>query len=41
MLPPLTLLPPPLSPGSPPVAGIDLEVDYETEIKPFLGRCLV
>lgn len=41
ILPPMTALPPPLGPGSSPVAGIDLQVDYETEVKPFLGRCLV
>lgn len=41
MLPPMTQLAPPLGPGSAPVAGIDLNVDYELEIRPFLGRCLV
>ena len=40
-LPALTQLPPPVGPTSPPAAGVDLDVDYEAEIRPNLGRCIV
>ena len=40
-LPALTQLPPLVGPASPPVDGIDLNVDYDTEIRPHLGRCIV
>ena len=42
MLPPLQLqfLPPPISFGHA-RAHIDLNVDFKTEVEPFLGRCLV
>ncbi len=40
-LPALTQLPPPVGPASPPAAGIDLDVDYDAEIRPHLGRCIV
>lgn len=39
-LPPLKHLPPPISLTAP-LNGIDLNVDFETEVKPFLGPCLV
>ena len=40
-LPPLAVLPPPLSMGVPPPANIDLDVNFEAEIKPHLHACLV
>lgn len=42
VLPPLQLqfLPPPISFGHA-RAHIDLNVDFKTEVEPFLGRCLV
>ena len=40
-LPPLKSLPPPPSLSLPPAANIDLYVDFETELKPFLSTCLV
>ncbi len=40
-LPPLAALPPPISMGIPPPANIDMDVDFEAEIKPHLTRCLV
>lgn len=41
VLPPLKSLPPPISLSDPVSSNIDLRVNFETEIKPFLGRCLV
>lgn len=40
-LPPLRTLGEPVTFTSPHAAGIDLNIDYETEIKPFIGRKLV
>lgn len=40
-LPPLAVLPPPISMGVPPPANIDLDVNFEAEIKPHLHACLV
>ena len=40
-LPPLAALPPPISMGIPPPANIDMDVDFEAEIKPHMTRCLV
>lgn len=40
-LPPLAVLPPPISMGVPPPANIDMDVDFENEIKPHLQTCLV
>ena len=40
-LPPLLSLGDPVTFTSPHAAGIDLNIDYETEIKPFIGRKLV
>lgn len=40
-LPPLAVLPPPISMGVPPPANIDMDVDFDTEIKPHLRTCLV
>lgn len=40
-LPPLAALPPPISMGIPPPANIDMDVDFEAEIKPHLKTCLV
>lgn len=40
-LPPLRILPPPIIPNSPPASDIDLDVDYQSEIAPVLGQCLV
>ena len=40
-LPPLSILPPPIFPNSPPSADIDLDVDYQSEVAPVLGECLV
>jgi hypothetical protein len=40
-LPPLRVLPPPVTAGSPPLPHVDLDVDFETEIRPYLGQCLV
>lgn len=40
-LPPLAPLAPPVLPSSEPAADVDLNVDYQTEVAPFLGRCLV
>lgn len=40
-LPPLAPLAPPVLPSSQPAPGVDLNVDYQTEVAPFLGRCLV
>ncbi|KAK9863460.1 hypothetical protein WJX84_001463 [Apatococcus fuscideae] len=40
-LPPLRPLGAPITLSSPQAAGIDLNIDYETEIKPFIGRKLV
>lgn len=40
-LPPLAVLPPPISMGVPPPANIDMDVDFEAEIKPHLRACLV
>ncbi|KAK9807897.1 hypothetical protein WJX72_012460 [[Myrmecia] bisecta] len=39
-LPPLHTLAPPITLASPALPHIDMDVDYEAEIKPFLGRCL-
>ncbi|EIE21885.1 hypothetical protein COCSUDRAFT_56332 [Coccomyxa subellipsoidea C-169] len=39
-LPPLAALPPPISMGIPPPANIDMDVDFEAEIKPHLRTCL-
>ena len=39
--PPLATLAPPVLRDSDPVEGVDLNVDYEKELQPFLGRCLV
>ncbi|CAK0785369.1 hypothetical protein CVIRNUC_008577, partial [Coccomyxa viridis] len=39
-LPPLAVLPPPISMGVPPPANIDLDVNFEAEIKPHLHACL-
>ncbi|KAK9918851.1 hypothetical protein WJX75_007510 [Coccomyxa subellipsoidea] len=39
-LPPLAALPPPISMGIPPPANIDMDVDFEAEIKPHLKTCL-
>lgn len=39
-LPPLRTLPPPITLNSLP-SDIDLNVDYQTEVAPFLGVCLV
>ena len=41
VLPPLKSLPPPISLSDPVSSNIDLRVNFETEIKPFLGQCLV
>ena len=40
-LPPLAVLPPPISMGVPPPANIDMDVDFDAEIKPQLRTCLV
>ena len=40
-LPPLAVLPPPISMGVPPPANIDMDVDFDAEIKPHLRTCLV
>lgn len=40
-LPPLAPLAPPVLPSSEPAPGVDLNVDYQSEVAPFLGRCLV
>ena len=40
-LPPLRALPPPITLSSLPSVNIDLDVDYQTEVAPFLGTCLV
>lgn len=40
-LPPLAVLPPPISMGVPPPANIDMDVDFDAEIKPHLCTCLV
>lgn len=40
-IPPMTALPPPVLPSSEPAPGVDLDVDFATEVAPFLGRCLV
>jgi hypothetical protein len=40
-LPPLRVLPPPVTAGSPPLPHVDLDVDFETELRPYLGQCLV
>lgn len=40
-LPPLRTLGEPVTFTSPHAAGIDLNIDFETEIKPFIGRKLV
>jgi hypothetical protein len=40
-LPPLAVLPPPISMGVPPPANIDMDVDFQAEIKPHLRTCLV
>lgn len=39
-LPALTQLPPPLLPGGGPADDVDLNVDFEAEVAPYLGRCL-
>lgn len=41
MLPPLGYLPPPVSLSSPAAGGLDLDVDFEMEVRPHLGICLV
>ena len=41
VLPPLKSLPPPISLSDPVSSNIDLRVNFESEIKPFLGHCLV
>ena len=40
-LPPLAPLAPPVLPSSQPAPDVDLNVDYQSEVAPFLGRCLV
>ena len=41
-LPALTQLPPPpMLPGGGPADDVDLNVDFEAEVAPYLGRCLV
>ncbi len=40
-LPPLRSLGAPVTFHSPQAAGIDLNINYEREIKPFIGRKLV
>ena len=41
VLPPLKSLPPPVSLSDPVSSNIDLRVNFESEIMPYLGRCLV
>ena len=41
MLPPLVSLPPPLTFSDSTMKDMDLYVDFELEIKPFLRDCLV
>ena len=40
-LPPLEALPPPITLNAQPSVDIDLDVDYQSEVAPFLGQCLV
>jgi len=40
-LPPLAPLAPPVLPSSQPAPDVDLNVDYQSEVAPFLGLCLV
>ena len=40
-LPPLAPLAPLVLPSSQPAPDVDLNVDYQSEVAPFLGRCLV
>ncbi len=40
-IPPITQLPPPVSPYAGPLPEVELNVDYERDIQPYLGRCLV
>lgn len=40
-LPPLAPLAPPVLPSSQPAPDVDLNVDYQSEVAPYLGRCLV
>ena len=40
-LPPLAALPPPVLPGGGPLPDVDLDVDWETELRPGMGPCLV
>ncbi len=40
-LPPLRALPPPITLHSQPAVDVDLDVDYQAEVAPFLGQCLV
>ncbi len=40
-LPPLRALPPPITLHSQPAVDVDLDVDYQSEVAPFLGQCLV
>ncbi len=40
-LPPLRPLPPPITLHSQPAVDVDLDVDYQAEVAPFLGQCLV
>ncbi|EFN52665.1 hypothetical protein CHLNCDRAFT_138610 [Chlorella variabilis] len=39
-IPPMGELAPPVLPSTEPAPGVDLNVDYATEVAPFLGRCL-
>lgn len=41
VLPPLKSLPPPVNLSAPISSSINLRVDFEREIQPYLGRCLV
>jgi hypothetical protein len=40
-IPPLAALAPPVLPDGVPMPDVDLDVDYESLIKPHMGRCLV
>ncbi len=40
-LPPLRALPPPITLNSQPAVDVDLNLDYQSEVAPFLGQCLV
>ena len=41
LLPPLAPLPPPISLGAPAPVGIDMNVDFDSDIRPHLRTCLV